>query len=99
LGPHAGALQVVAFERPDHGGGRVVGAADDDRNAAIAEAGENAGGPACTMRVDDEGGNIVERNAAAFFRAGSHRQETTMHGERKIVGFDVDHAFHGSKRS
>ena len=99
LGTHAGALQMVSIDRPDHGGRRVIGAADDDGDAAIAQPGENAGGPGGAVGMNDEGANVVERDASAFFIAGSYGQETAMHGKEKVIGFYVDHALHEKERN
>lgn len=46
------------------------------------------------MGVDDERADIVEWNAAPFFFAGAHGQETAIDGQEKVVGCYIDHALH-----
>lgn len=77
----------------------MIGAADDDRDTAVAQSRENGGGPRDAVGMDNKGADIVECDAAAFLIAGGHGQEAAMHGKEKIVGFYVDYALHGGKRS
>ncbi len=46
------------------------------------------------MCMNDQGSDVVQRNATAFLTRLTHGQKTAMNSEMKSIGRNVDNAFH-----
>jgi len=72
----------------------MIGAAQHHQSAALRKRHGKIGAPGDAMGMDDDRGNIVERNAADFFPIFADHEKTSIGRKMLPVGRDIDDAFH-----
>jgi hypothetical protein len=85
----------VTFDGQDDGAGLMIGSAKNDGCSAISEFNKQRIGPGCSVGVDDDGGDLIKRDAANGLAGLFNLQETAVAGKVATVLSDVNDLIQG----
>ncbi len=99
LRAHSRALCVVAFDRPEQSPRLMIGGAKHQKRAAFRQFNQKRAGPGDTMRVDDDGSNLVERHAPDLPAILLDLQKPAITRQVAAIGGDIDNLIQNANQT